>query len=46
MTDKQKIKDIMGGERNNHRGGDTANLHDGTPETVHEDIRKNLDILK
>jgi len=46
LTDKQKIRDIMGGKITIIGGIDTANLHDGTPETVREDTRKAISILK
>ena len=46
LTDKQKIRDLLGGRAAIIGGIDTANLNDGTPETVQEDARKVLEILK
>lgn len=46
LTDKRKIREVMGGKISIIGGVDTANLHDGTPETVIEDVRRNLEVLK
>jgi uroporphyrinogen-III decarboxylase len=46
LTDKNRIKEIMGGKIAIVGGIDTANLHDGTPRSVREDVRKALGVLK
>jgi uroporphyrinogen-III decarboxylase len=46
LTDKLKIEEILGGEVTIIGGVDTANLHDGTAETVKEDVLKTLKVLK
>lgn len=46
LTDKRKIKEIMGGKISIIGGIDTSKLHDGKPEDVIEDVRRNLDVLK
>ena len=46
LTDKNLIKEIMGGKISLIGGIDTIKLHDGKPEDVKEDVRKNLEILK
>jgi uroporphyrinogen-III decarboxylase len=46
LTDKQKIRETMGGSITLLGGLDTANLHDGTPATVREDVEKNLRIFR
>jgi uroporphyrinogen-III decarboxylase len=46
LTDKNRIKEIMGGKIAIIGGIDTANLHDGSPESVREDVRRTLGVLK
>ena len=46
LTDKEKVREIMGGRITLIGGVDTAKLHDGTPEDVKEDVKKNLHIFK
>jgi len=46
LTDKRKIADVMGGKVTIIGGVDTMNLRQGTPESVHQDVRKALEILK
>ncbi len=46
LTDKTRIRDIMGGKVTIIGGVDTSNLHEGTSKTVREDVRKALEILK
>ena len=46
LTDIQKLKEKMGGKISLIGGVDTANLHDGTPETVEKDVIKVLETLK
>ena len=46
LTDKNLIKEIMGGKVILLGGIDTAKLHDSQPEDVIEDVRKTLEILK
>ncbi len=46
LTDKRKLAEIMGGKVTMIGGVDTANLSQGTPESVREDVRKALEILK
>lgn len=46
LTDKEKIREIMGGRITLIGGVDTAKLHDATPDAVQEDVEKNLHILK
>ena len=46
VTDKQAIKDCMGGKVVLMGGIDTVKLHDGTPDDVIEDCRKNMEIFK
>jgi hypothetical protein len=45
-TDKRRIAEIMGGKVVIIGGVDTTKLQEGTPETVGEDVRKALEILK
>ena len=46
LTDKRKIAEAMGGKVSIIGGVDSANLRQGTPESVREDVRKALEILK
>jgi uroporphyrinogen-III decarboxylase len=46
LTDKNRIREIMGGKIAVIGGIDTANLHDGTPESVREDVREALGVLR
>jgi uroporphyrinogen-III decarboxylase len=46
LTDKAKLREVMGGKVTLIGGIDTANLHDGTPETVREDVQRALEVLK
>ena len=46
LTGKRKIAEVMGGKVSLMGGVDTANLRQGTPESVREDVRKALEILK
>jgi uroporphyrinogen-III decarboxylase len=46
LTDKHKIKEVMGGRIAIIGGIDTANLHDGNPESVRQDVRKALGVLR
>jgi uroporphyrinogen-III decarboxylase len=46
LTDKRKLAEAMGGKASLIGGVDTANLRQGSPESVTEDVRKALDILK
>ena len=46
LMDNGNIKEIMGGKVSIIGGIDTTNLHDGTPATVIEDVRKTLEVLK
>lgn len=46
LTDRRKIKEIMGGRINLIGGVDTSKLHDGTPDIVHEDVQKNLEVFR
>jgi len=46
VMDKETIKEVMGGRVILIGGIDTTNLHDGTPETVRQDVRKALAVLK
>jgi uroporphyrinogen-III decarboxylase len=46
LTDKRKLAEVMGGKVTMIGGVDTANLQQGTPQTVCEDVRKALEILK
>jgi len=46
LTNKNLIKEIMGGKVILIGGIDTVKLHSGKPEDVKEDVRKNLEILK
>jgi len=46
LTDKQKIKETMGGRISIIGGVDTSNLHDGIPETVCDDVKRALAVLK
>jgi uroporphyrinogen-III decarboxylase len=46
LTDRIKLKEKMGGKISLIGGIDTANLHDGTPQKVEEDVRNVLDTLK
>jgi hypothetical protein len=45
-TDKRKLAEIMGGKVTLIGGVDTTNLSQGTPESVDDDVRKALEILK
>ena len=46
LTDKQKMRETMGGRITLLGGIDTVNLHDGTTETVRDDVKKNLEIFR
>ena len=46
LTDKLKLREIMGGRITLIGGVDTTNLHDGTPESVGEDARKNIEVFR
>jgi uroporphyrinogen-III decarboxylase len=46
LTDKNRIREIMGGRIAVIGGVDTANLHDGAPASVRDDVRKALGVLK
>jgi uroporphyrinogen-III decarboxylase len=46
LTDKNKVREIMGGKIAVIGGIDTANLHDGTPAGVRDDVRKALGVLR
>ena len=46
LTDKKRIREIMGGRITIIGGIDTATLHDGTPEDVKDDVKKTIDTLK
>jgi hypothetical protein len=46
LTDKVKLREVMGGKVTLIGGIDTANLHDGTPESVREDVRRTLEVMK
>ena len=46
LTNKNRIKEIMGGKVILIGGVDTVKLYGGKPEDVKEDVRKNLEILK
>jgi len=46
LTDKRKLAEIMGGKVTLIGGVDTALLRQGTPESVGEDVRKAIEILK
>jgi uroporphyrinogen-III decarboxylase len=45
LTDKDLLREKMGGRITLIGGIDTAKLHDGTPETVKEDVRNNLRVF-
>ncbi len=46
LTDKRKLAEVMGGKVTIIGGVDTTNLRQGTPESVGDDVRKALEILK
>jgi hypothetical protein len=46
LTDKQRLKETMGGIITLIGGVDTANLHDGTPDSVREDVRRNIEVFR
>jgi len=46
LTDKRKLAEIMGGKVSLIGGVDTANLRQGSPKSVIEDVRRALDFLK
>jgi len=46
LTDKKALNEIMGGKVFLMGGIDTVKLHDGTPQDVLEDCRRNLEIFK
>jgi uroporphyrinogen decarboxylase len=46
LTDKHKLKEVMGGRITLIGGIDTANLHDGTPDSVQEDARSNIEVFR
>jgi len=46
LTDKKKLRDVMGGKVAIIGGVDTTILHDGNPEDVREDVIRALEILK
>jgi len=46
LTDKRKLAEVMGGKVTLIGGVDTADLRQGTPESVGDDVRKALEILK
>ena len=46
QTDKEKLRDIMGGRIQLLGGIDTAKLYEGTPEDVRRDCKKNLRIFQ
>lgn len=46
LTDKEKLKSVMGGRILLLGGIDTVKIHDGNPAEVMEDVRRNLGIFK
>jgi hypothetical protein len=46
LTDKEKLREVMGGRISVIGGVNTAILHDGTPDDVREDVKRNIQVLK
>ncbi|TFG59759.1 MAG: hypothetical protein E4H36_13215 [Spirochaetales bacterium] len=46
LTDKEKLKSVMGGRILLLGGIDTVKIHDGNPAEVKEDVRHNLGVFK
>ncbi|NLJ38048.1 MAG: hypothetical protein GX432_04715, partial [Candidatus Atribacteria bacterium] len=46
LTNKNLLKEIMGGKVLLIGGIDTVKLHGGKPEDVREDVRKTLEVFK